>query len=174
MKKTGIIAAMDEEVEVVSKLMDSKKVEKKYELEFIEGNINNSNIVLVKCGIGKVNAARCTQILINNYHVDEVINVGSAGSVNDNLNIGDIVIGQTTVQHDFDITAFGHDKGYISNVGKIFESDEQLINRIQSASNTISNCNVKKGIIATGDIFCTSIEMKEKIRDKFNADCVEM
>ena len=81
--------------------------------------------------VGKVNAARVTQILIDNFKVEGIINVGSAGSCNDELEIGDIVIGKKLVQHDFDITAFGHEKGFISNVGQYVESDEQLIVKIE-------------------------------------------
>ena len=179
MKNTlvGIIAAMDEEIEVVFKIMKEKKIKKIYELEFFEGKINQLNCVLVKCGVGKVNAARTTQILIDNYKIGCIINIGSAGSINDKLEIGDIVIGEKVIQHDFDITAFGHEKGYITDVGKIFKSDIELVNIIENISNKIKEqegFNIKRGIIATGDIFCTSIEMKNKIRSKFEADCVEM
>ena len=117
MKKYGIIAAMKEEMQEIEKIMTEIEIKKIYELNFIEGKINNTEIVLVEAGIGKVNAARTTQILIDNFDIDAVINVGSAGSANDELDIGDIVIADKLIQHDFDITAFGHPKGYISNVG---------------------------------------------------------
>ena len=93
-----------------------------YGLNFIKGKINNKQVVLAEAGVGKVNAARTTQILIDKFDIDAVINVGSAGASNDELNIGDIVIGKKLVQHDFDITAFGHPKGYISNAGEYFNS----------------------------------------------------
>ena len=174
-KKIGMIAAMDEEVQVISNLMKEKKKRKVCELEFLEGIINNLECVLVKCGVGKVNAARTTQILIDNYSLEVVINVGSAGSINDKLEIGDIVIGEKIVQHDFDITAFGHEKGYITDVGKEFYSNLDWIEKIENASQQIKEkFQIKRGTIATGDIFCTSTKMKEKIKEKFNADCVEM
>ena len=118
MKMIGIIAEMQEEMDEIRKLMSDIKENKIYELTFIEGNINNSNCVLVQSGVGKVNASRTTQIMLDNYDIQYVINVGSAGAANEELNIGDIVIGEKVVQHDFDITAFGHNKGYISNVGE--------------------------------------------------------
>ena len=121
------------------------------------------------------NGARTTQILIDNFKVDIVINVGSAGSANDELEIGDIVIGEKIVQHDFDITAFGHPKGFVSNVGQFLESDKNLVNEFEKiALNKKDEFNMKIGTIASGDIFCTDIKMKNKIREKFNADAIEM
>lgn len=98
--------------------------------------------------------------------------MGSAGSLKDNLNIGDIVIGEKLVQHDFDVTAFGREKGFIPETGKFFESDTSLLEKCHNLE--IPNKKVSFGVIASGDIFCTDINMKEKIREKFNADCVEM
>ena len=176
MREYGIIAAMEEEMQEIKNIMTDIVEEKIYELIFIKGRINDKNIVLVEAGIGKVNAARVTQILIDKFNIEAIINVGSAGSANDELDIGDIVIGKKIVQHDFDITAFGHPKGYISNVGQYVESDVQLIKKMEQ---TINNLNtqefkIKIGTIASGDIFCTELQMKNKIRTKFNADAIEM
>ena len=131
MKRYGIIAAMKEEMQEIEKIMTDKEKQKIYELNFIRGKINDAYVVLVEAGVGKVNAARTTQVLIDNFQVDGIINVGSAGSSNDELDIGDIVIGNKIVQHDFDITAFGHPKGYISNVGQYIESDRTLIKKME-------------------------------------------
>ena len=176
MKKYGIIAAMQEEMKEIKNIMQEIKEEKIYELTFISGKINDKDIVLVEAGVGKVNAARVTQILIDKFDVHAIINVGSAGSANDELDIGDIVIGQKIVQHDFDITAFGHPKGYISNVGQYVESDAQLINKMEQTINKLDSnkFKIKIGTIASGDIFCTELQMKNKIRTKFNADAIEM
>ena len=176
MNKYGIIAAMNEEMQEIEKIMTEREIQKIYELNFIKGKINNIQVVLVEAGIGKVNAARTTQILIDNFQVDYIINVGSAASANDELDIGDIVIGHKIVQHDFDITAFGHPKGYISNVGQFLESDKQLIEKMQQTILKLQDneFKIKIGTIASGDIFCTELKMKEKIRDKFNADAIEM
>lgn len=176
MNTLGIIAAMQEEMNEIKKIMNNVQENTIYELKFYEGTINNKNIVLVESGVGKVNAARTTQVLIDNYKIDAIINVGSAGSANKELQIGDIVIGKTLVQHDFDITAFGHPKGYISNVGEKIKSDENLIKSMEQTIENLQNkeFKIKIGTIASGDIFCTEPKMKEKIRDKFNADAIEM
>lgn len=120
--------------------------------------------------------ARATQILIDNFKPDYIVNVGVAGGLNPMLSIGDIVIGETLVQHDFDITAFGHAKGYIPGVGEKIYADDYLVKKIEEA---IGNQEEKvykyeKGVIASGDIFCTAIPMRDKIYAKFNAECVEM
>ena len=172
----GIIAAMQEEMKEIKKIMQNIENKEIYELNFFKGTISDKNVVLVEAGVGKVNAARVTQILIDNFKVEGIINVGSAGSCNDELEIGDIVIGKKLVQYDFDITAFGHEKGFISNVGQFVESNEQLIVKIEETIKRIKDKDfkIKVGTIASGDIFCTESKMKEKIRNKFNADCIEM
>lgn len=176
MKKFGIIAAMQEEMEEIQKKMINIKTTKIYDLKFIEGKISGVEIVLVEAGVGKVNAARTTQVLIDKFSIDSVINIGSAGTANDKLNIGDIVIGSELVQHDFDITAFGHPKGFVSNVGLYLESDEFLIKQMRKTIEEMKNrdFNILIGTIASGDIFCTELKMKDKIRDKFSADAIEM
>ena len=176
MNKFGIIAAMKEEMQEIEKIMTEKEIKVIYELSFIKGKINNTQVVLVEAGIGKVNAARTTQILIDNFNIDAIINVGSAGSCNDELHIGDIVIGNKIVQHDFDITAFGHPKGYISNVGQYVECDSELIGKMEETISRLQDneFKIKIGTIASGDIFCTELQMKEKIRSKFNSDAIEM
>lgn len=172
----GIIAAMEEEmVEIKSKMKEISE-EKVRDLNFIKGKIHNTEIILVQCGVGKVNAARVTQILIDKYNVGAVINVGAAGSANDELNIGDIVIGSRLVQHDFDITAFGHEKGYITKFGVFVESNKELIDKMKKVMERVSHneFRIKIGTIASGDIFCTDLKMKNKIREKFNAEAIEM
>lgn len=176
MKKYGIITAMQEEMQAIKNIMTEINEQKIYELNFIKGKINNIQVILVEAGVGKVNSARTTQILIDNFEVEAIINVGSAGSANDELNIGDIVIGNKLVQHDFDITAFGHPKGFISNVGEYVESDSKLIEKMEQTISELHNNDfkIKIGTIASGDIFCTEPKMKEKIRNKFNAEAIEM
>lgn len=176
MKKIGIIVAMEEELEKVKNIASEIKEKKIFELNFLEGKISKKEIVIIKCGVGKVNAARVTQIMIDNFNVELIINVGAAGALNPNLDIGDVVIGTGLVQHDFDITAFGHSKGFITGVGNIIYTESKIINKLQQAVQNIKDkaYKVKTGVIASGDIFCTDINMKNKIYTKFNADCVEM
>lgn len=176
MKKIGIIAAMEEEKNAIKNIMKEIKENKIYELIFIEGRINEKECILVESGVGKVNSSRTTQIMIDKYDIEYIINVGTAGSVTDELKIGDMVIGKKIVQHDFDITAFGHKKGYISNIGEKLSSDEKLVKKFEDTIKEINDkeIKIKIGTIATGDIFCTEIRMKNKIKEKFEADAVEM
>ena len=174
--KIGIIAAEQEEFEAILNIAKVEERKEIYELNFVKCKIKDKICVLVKSGVGKVNAARATQILIDNFKPDYIVNVGVAGGLNPMLSIGDIVIGETLVQHDFDITSFGHSKGYIPGVGEKIYADYYLVKKIEEA---IGNQEEKvykyeKGVIASGDIFCTAIPMRDKIYAKFNAECVEM
>lgn len=170
MKYVGIIFAMDEELDEFIKLVNIEKEYNIFDLTFHEGKLNdNVYCVLVKSGVGKVNAARCCQILVDNIKVDYIFNVGVAGGVSKNLKVGDVVIGEKLVQHDFDITAFNYEKGYIPNVGTYIESDQYLVKVAKECIN-----DAISGVIASGDIFCTELSMGEKINNKFNALCVEM
>ena len=173
MKKIGLIFAMSEEIAAFKKLVKVEKEEKIYDLSFYETTINNYQCFLTICGVGKVNAARVTQILIDCYHVDMIINVGVAGGLDNKLQIGDIIVGEKLVQHDFDITAFNHEKGYIPNSGVFINSDKYLTS-LASILITDNKYHVYTGVIASGDIFCTDSKMSEKINKKFNALCVEM
>ena len=143
MKKIGIIAAMQEEMQEIRKIMCNISEKNIYDLTFFEGTINDKECILVESGVGKVNSSRTTQILIDKFEIEYVINVGSAATANDELEIGDIVIGKKLVQHDFDITAFGHQKGYISNVGESVQSGSFLIKKFESAINSMENKNYK-------------------------------
>lgn len=167
--RIGIIFAMEEELNAFKELVSIENEYEIFDLKFYEANINNIECILVESGVGKVNAARTTQILIDNMDVEYIFNIGVAGGIDKSLNVGDIVIGEKLVQHDFDITAFNHEKGYIPNVGTFIESDEYLIQLAEKCLN-----EPKKGVIASGDIFCTETWMSEKINKKFNALCVEM
>ncbi|MFI3307138.1 MAG: 5'-methylthioadenosine/adenosylhomocysteine nucleosidase [Mycoplasmatota bacterium] len=185
----GIIIAMEEELNEIQKVVENKETIKIYDLEFIKGTINNTNCIMVKCGVGKVNAGRVTQILIDKFSPLYILNLGTAGAINESLNIGDVIIAHKVVQHDFDITAFNHQKGYIPNVGVFMESDEELIKKSKTLINQFkkekdyindeinkrnSDFSIDLGVVASGDIFCESKKMKEKIYTKFNADVVDM
>ena len=146
MKYIGILVAMDEEMQAVLNLMTDVKIKQIYDLNFITGKIHNKNCVLTMSGVGKVNAARTTQILIEKFDLKCVINVGAAGAVNYLLNIGDVVIAKHTVQHDFDITAFGHSKGYITGVGQEIPCDRELVSKFQKIienGDEIRNCSIR-------------------------------
>ena len=176
MKKIGIIVAIDEEREEILDMMKDTEVKQVYNLRFIQGTIEGKKCILIKSGIGKVNAARAAQTMLDHFKVDYVINLGGAGSLNSLLDIGDVVIAKKVIQHDFDITAFGHSKGYITGVGAFIESNPDLVEEFGSVLEETpeKNYKIKLGIVATGDIFCTESWMKDKIRAKFNADVEDM
>lgn len=175
MKYIGMIAAMHEEIESIKKLMSDISVQKIYELEFIIGKIHSKDVVLVQCGVGKVNAARTAQILIDQFNVEYIINVGTAGGLNKKLEIGDVVIGEKLLQHDFDITAGGHEKGYITDLGVYFYSDKELVRKAKNVmENMNEEFNVILGSIATGDVFVQDMNVKNEIEEEFHADATEM
>ena len=173
MDKIGIVFAMNEELEAFTKLIKIKDVTKLYDLSFYRTIIENYECLLVVSGVGKVNAARVAQILIDCYKVTKVLNVGVAGGISDELEIGDVVIGESLVQHDFDITVFKHEKGYIPNVGVLIPSDKNLLKIAQKCCEK-KDYHTFTGIIASGDIFCTKSKMKQEIFTNFKALCVEM
>ena len=148
-----------------------------YNLTFTHGKIENKDCVLVECGVGKVNAARTTQIMIDKYSVDCIINVGSAGGVNNELNILDLVIGKSLVQYDFDISGAGnYEKGEICGTGKFFNSDNRLV---ELSKDIIENMedrdfNIIVGSIGSADLFCTDSNLGAKTREEFGVECVEM
>lgn len=169
----GIIFAMKEELKEFVKYLNITNEYKIFDLDFYEGTIGKNRCILVECGVGKVNAARCTQILIDNMKLDYIINIGVAGSVSNKVDIGDIVIGEKLVQHDFDITPFNYEKGYVPGVGVYVKADEYLL--LKARENfTLNGCNLKIGTIASGDIFVSERKMSEKINKKFDALCTEM
>lgn len=175
MEKIGIIAAMPEEMAEIKRIMIDISEISFFEKQFIVGKIHEKECVLALCGIGKVNAARTTQILIDKFDCKKIINVGSAGALTEGQNIGDIIISTAAVQSDFDITAFGREKGFITGVGKYIEADKYLIDVFYEAIKSMSeNIEVRKGIVATADMFVSSAERKIKIGKEFNALCCEM
>lgn len=174
MKRVGILFAMQEELDALLTYVSITKTYTIFDLTFYEGQLNQVECILVESGIGKVNAARTTQILIDNMKVEYIFNIGVAGGIEENLQVGDIVIATSLVQHDFDITAFAHEKGYIPNVGTFIETDTYLHKLAIDTLAKKKNLRVVSGIIASGDIFCTEEKMSQKIATKFQASCVEM
>ena len=173
MKTISIIFAMQEELIELKKYLHINNEKKIYDLIFYEATLNNQNIILTESGIGKTNAARTTQILIDYYKPKAIFNIGVAGGIAKNLKVGDVIISTSLVQHDFDITAFNHSKGYIPNIGNNIPIDNKLLNTTKTILDT-NNISYKEGLIASGDIFCTKESMATKINTQFNALCVEM
>ncbi len=131
MKRIGIIGAMDEEVDILVQLMEVRETVEKASLKFYKGTLERKEIVLVRCGIGKVNSALCTQILISEFDVDAIVNTGVAGALHSDLGVYDIVISTDAIQHDFDTTVFGDKKGVIPRMeSSTFVADERLVSSL--------------------------------------------
>lgn len=175
MKTIGIIGAMEEEIENIKPYIDIISTKNIVGLDFYMGKMSGNNVVLVRSGIGKVNAAVCSQVLIDLYAVDYIINVGVAGAISNNLKIGDIVIAKDTLHHDMDTTFFGTEIGIIPRMEESkFYSDENLMEiALKSAEENLPN-NVYCGRIVSGDQFICDIEKKNKIWSNFKAHCVDM
>ncbi len=176
MEKLGIIGAMDEEVERLKEQMGKVNVQRIASMDFYEGKIGDKNLVVVRSGIGKVNAAICCQILINIYKIDAVINTGIAGSLRNEIDITDIVLSKDTLQHDMDATGFGYDKGVIPRMERsTFLGDEKLIKLAQEVcKKVIPEVGVHVGRVVSGDQFISDDKKKTEIVENFGGYCTEM
>lgn len=172
----GIIGAMDEEVDKLKAKMEQVQVKKKASMEFYQGTLQGKEVVVVRSGIGKVNAGICAQILADDYHVDGIVNTGIAGSLRAEINIGDIVISTDAVQHDMDAVAFGYPMGQIPRMDTLaFPADARLAELAESScKKVLPKLGVFRGRVATGDEFVAKKERKEAILQEFKAYCCEM
>lgn len=175
-KVLGVIGAMEEEVEILKGKMEIEETVKVAGMEFYKGTLEDKNIVLVRSGIGKVNMAACTQILVDKFKVSALVNSGVAGTMDKDLDQGDIVISTEAVQHDFDTTVFGDPLGQISRLGvTFFEADKDMISKAKEAAKNVKGINIKEGRIASGDQFVAGGEVAKKIVDNFGeVEAVEM
>lgn len=176
MGKIGIIGAMEEEVLALKEKLKVSDVRGIASLEFYVGVLQGKEVVLVRGGIGKVNSALCTQLLIDCFHVDSVINTGVAGALNDSLSIGDIVISSDSLEHDVDASGFGYEPGVIPRMpDSIFKADKRLIHIAEKASEVLSvKTNVFTGRIVSGDQFISDPEKKRQLVADYKGFCVEM
>jgi len=175
MKTIGIIGAMEEEVALIKGKMDVISAKNIVGVDFYMGNMGGKTIILVRSGIGKVNAAICVQVLADMYGVDYIINVGVAGGLSKELGIGDVVISTDLVQHDMDVSAFGDPVGTIPRMAEsFFKADPELQKTALRAGADISDCRVVAGRIASGDQFISDAVAKKRIVDLFRPQCVEM
>lgn len=172
----GIIGAMDEEVNELKKLLTDETVITKAGMSFHKGILYNKDVVIVRSGIGKVNAGICAQILVDLFDVSAIINTGIAGSLNADIDICDIVLSSDALQHDMDAVAFGYKPGVIPRMDtSVFKGDERLISLAgQSIHNINPDLNVFEGRVVTGDQFISSHEKKQWLVQMFNGDCTEM
>ncbi|MBQ8382694.1 MAG: 5'-methylthioadenosine/adenosylhomocysteine nucleosidase [Clostridia bacterium] len=175
----GIIGAMNTEVETLISALDDKKETVIAGSRFFSGKLENTDAVVVMCGIGKVAAAICAQAMIDAFHPDLLINTGVAGGVADGLAQGDIVIATDAVQHDFDLSLFGYAKGYMPVWGKDkgspspFPADEALAQKLIAAADLLGYHAIR-GRVASGDIFVADADLKYTLATEFGAAVAEM
>ena len=173
--KLGIIGAMDVEVAALKAKMENFTVTTRAGMEYYAGQLEGLPAVVVQCGVGKINAAMCTQILIDCFDVDAIVNTGIAGSLLAELDIGDLVISRDAIHHDFDLRFWGRPIGQVPGLDVIaFPADEKLMNAAFAAAEAENAGHTKVGRVASGDQFICSKEQKEKIIADTGAICAEM
>ena len=176
MKTIGIIGAMEVEVAILKEKMEDVRIIKKASMDFYEGILAGKKVVVVRSGIGKVNAGICAQILADVFSVDAIINTGIAGSLNKNINIGDIVPSTDVVQHDMDATGFGYRKGQIPQMPVFFFNADDNLRRLAAevCKEVNPDIQVFEGRIASGDQFVCDQDVKNRIVSEFSAYATEM
>lgn len=172
----GIIGAMEVEVATLKRKMVNPKIVKKAGMEFYQGTLAGCPAVVVKSGIGKVNAAICTQILADDFHVNQVVNTGVAGSLRAEIDIGDIVISSDAIQHDMDATGFGYELGVIPQMAcSDFIADPNLIRLARSCCARVNpEIHTFVGRVVSGDQFVSAREKKDWLIRQFDGYCTEM
>lgn len=172
----GIIGAMDEEVKKIKESLAEVTVTTVAGMDFYKGVLEGTEVVVVRSGIGKVNAAICMQILVDKFAVRAVINTGIAGSLKNEINIGDIVLSTNALQHDVDAVAFGYPLGQIPRMEVLdFPASEALIDLAKAACQTVlPNISVFEGRVLSGDQFISDKQKKQWLIDNFAGYCTEM
>ena len=175
MTKLGIIGAMQEEVETLLERMTDKSSTTVAGSVFYAGTLSGLDVVVVQCGIGKVNAALCAQILCDRYQVTHIVNTGIAGSLCADLDIGDLVVSQDAMYHDFNCTHFGYPHGKVPGMDVVaFPADSRMIELAYAAAEAVNGGHTKIGRVASGDQFVSSPELKDSIIAVSGALCTEM
>jgi len=176
MNKIGIIGAMELEVETLKAKLSGTKITKRAGMEFHEGELNGTSVVIVRCGIGKVNAALCVQILADLFGVTHIINTGVAGSLNAQLDIGDILISRDAVHHDMDVSPLGYEPGQVPQMDVFsFAADEHMMEEAKASCERVCDgIHALYGRVVSGDQFISSGEVKERLIRVFRGDCAEM
>ncbi len=176
MNKLGIIGAMELEISALREELSDVRTVQRASMTFYEGTLRGLPAVVVQCGIGKVNAGLCVQILCDLFRVTHVVNTGVAGSLDAELDIGDLVISTDALYHDVDVTALGYPIGLMPGMGTLsFAADEGMIALAQAAcARAASDVRVKAGRVVSGDQFIADRERKAFIAQTFEGLCTEM
>ncbi|HFH8477672.1 TPA: 5'-methylthioadenosine/adenosylhomocysteine nucleosidase [Streptococcus agalactiae] len=164
--KIGIIAAMEEELKLLVENLEDKSQETVLSNVYYSGRYGEHELVLVQSGVGKVMSAMSVAILVESFKVDAIINTGSAGAVATGLNVGDVVVADTLVYHDVDLTAFGYDYGQMSMQPLYFHSDKTFVSTFEAVLSK-EEMTSKIGLIATGDGFIAGQEKIDVIKGHF-------
>ena len=175
MKKLGIIGAMTVEVALLKENMENTQISTHAGMEFCSGKLGGLDTVVVQCGVGKVNAAMCAQILCSVYGVTHLVNTGIAGSLNADLDIGDLVVSKDAMYHDFDCVHFGYEMGKVPGMDVVaFPADKDMMELAFAAAEAVNPGHTQVGRVASGDLFVARKEAKEAIIEKTQAFCTEM
>ena len=175
MTKLGIIGAMAVEVELLKEKMENLTVKNHAGMEFYDGRLLGMPAVVVQCGVGKVNAAMCAQVLCSIFGVTHLVNTGIAGSLCADLDIGDLVVSKDAMYHDFDCVHFGYDFGKVPGMDVVaFPADEAMIGYACAAAEAVNPGHSRIGRVASGDLFVAEKSAKERIIERTNAICTEM
>ena len=166
--KIAIIGAMEEEVTILRDKLENRQEINLAGSEFSTGTINGQEVILLKSGIGKVNAALSTTLLLHNFKPAYVINTGSAGGYLESLNVGDLVISSEVRHHDVDVTAFGYEYGQVPGLPAAFEADPKLVEIAERCAKEITDIQVAKGLIVTGDSFMNDPVRVQFVREQFD------
>lgn len=174
--KIGVIGAMESEVSALKEAMKVDRVVTRAGMNFYEGMLGGTPAVVVRSGIGKVNAAICVQALADLFEVTHVMNTGVAGSLNADLDIGDILISEKAIQHDMDATIFGYAPGQVPGTdSREYKADTEMADAAEAACRRANpDVNVVKGCVVSGDQFISSKEVKDHLIGEFHGDCAEM
>jgi adenosylhomocysteine nucleosidase len=173
--RIAIIGAMEEEVALLRENITNPQTETIAGCEYTSGTMKGKEVILLRSGIGKVNAAMSTAVLLQHFKPDAIINTGSAGGFDPSLNVGDVVISTEVRHHDVDVTAFGYEYGQVPQLPAAFTADEKLKKAAVESVRELGDAQVVSGLIATGDSFMNDPARVEAIRDKFTGlQAVEM
>lgn len=167
MSLVAIIGAMDQEVVLIKEWMTDVSIEEIAGCEFVKGKLDSTEVVLLKSGIGKVNAAVSTSILLFKYQPAQVINIGSAGGYADDLSVGDVVISDRVCHHDVDATAFGYVMGQVPGMPENYQADTQLIEKVKKVIHSLDGVKAKVGLVGTGDSFMQDPVRVNQVRSDF-------
>ncbi|WP_096436162.1 5'-methylthioadenosine/adenosylhomocysteine nucleosidase [Alteribacter populi] len=174
--KIGIIGAMKEEIDYFLRQGTSFEKSQKAHLTIYEGKWHGHHVVMTQCGVGKVNGAVTTQILIDHYSIEAALFTGVAGALDPELEIGDLVISEDCIQHDLDGSPLGFKRGEVPMFSgrSQFKADELLVNIAFEEAVSLKDGNVKKGRVLSGDQFIADSESVDELYTTFNGHCVEM